>query len=221
MDDVNVYLIPGLGADRRMYYPQLKVVPQAKVLEFIPPVKGETLSQYAARLAEGIDTSKPFILIGTSLGGMLALEVTNYTKPQKVVLIATIKNRNEMPLFISSMKYLRLHKLIRGSMYKYGHKIVIWFLASRRGTEAENVIRDMAKDASPVFIEWAVNAVVNWQPQYSYNGSLTHIHGTKDLMFPIRRIKEPFVIKNGSHVMNITMGTEVNKALLEALKTAN
>ena len=48
---MNIYLIPGLGADRRMYLHQLKVLPGAEVIEHFLPLKSETLVSYSERIA--------------------------------------------------------------------------------------------------------------------------------------------------------------------------
>ena len=44
-------------------------------LEWIDPVKNETLKNYALRLAEGINTNEPFAIIGLSMGGMITSEI--------------------------------------------------------------------------------------------------------------------------------------------------
>lgn len=214
---MKIYLIPGLGADKRMYTPQLKLFPEAEVLEHLPAVKGETLTQYAQRLAQGIDTSAPFVLIGTSLGGMIALELTNYVQPSKVILLASVKGRDELPAFIRSMRYLNFHKLIPPGFYKRINGLMAARLDSRRDSTVAALIREMTLDASPQFIDWAINAVINWQPQFNMPDNLVHIHGSNDTLFPIRHIKQAIVIKNGSHVMNLTLSAEVNKALKEVV----
>lgn len=214
---MKIYLIPGLGADKRMYQSQLRVLPGAQVLEHLPPFKGQTLAQYAQRLAPAIDTSQPFTLIGTSLGGMLAQELAQYVKPQKIILIASVKGRNELPAFIRSMRYLNLHRLITGNMFKSVNNLAARRLDSRGDSPAADLIKAMIDDASPQFITWAINAVINWHP-LPHTTNIIHIHGSNDTLFPVSLIKNPVIIKGGSHVMNITMSDEVNQALLTALR---
>lgn len=214
---MKIYLIPGLGADKRMYQPQLKLWPEAEVLEHLTPVRGETLTQYAARLAPSIDTAAPFILIGTSLGGMISLELTKYVKPEKVILIASVKGRDELPTFIRSMRYLNFHRLIPPGIYKHVNGLMAARLDSRRDSSVASLIREMTIDASPLFIDWAINAVINWKPAFILPENLVHIHGSNDTLFPLKYIKQPIIIKNGSHVMNLTLSAEVNKALQKAV----
>lgn len=214
---MRIYLIPGLGADRRMYNVQLKVIENATVLEHLPPNKNETLTEYAQRLIPLIDTTVPFVLVGTSLGGMIALELTKYIKPEKVILIASIKGRDEMPLFMRAMKYLKLHRLLKGTDYKRLNNLMVRRLDSRGDSPAAELIRQMTIDARPEFIEWAINAVIHWQPGKVDLSKVHHIHGQKDQLFPWKKIKNARFIAGGSHVMNITKSREVNNVLLEIL----
>ncbi len=216
---MQIYFIPGLGADRRMYYHQLKLFPQAIVLEHLSAVKGESLPDYAKRVAALIDSSSPFILIGTSLGGMISMEISRILKPEKLILISSVKNRNELPGFIRSMKYLNLHRLFSGKTYQRLNKIAARRLDSRSDSEAAQLIKAMMLDMQPEFIEWAINAVINWNPPIEYRTDVVHIHGSNDLLFPIRKIKNPLVVNQGTHIMNITMSKEVNQHILAAINS--
>ena len=70
--------IPGIGADPRLFKYQTAVFPNSFAVDWIDPQNGETLEQYAERLAETIRTElekRPPALVvvcGLSLGGMIA-----------------------------------------------------------------------------------------------------------------------------------------------------
>lgn len=217
MNGLNVYLIPGLGADKRMYIPQLKVLSNAAVLEHLPAIKKQSLTDYAQRLAEHINTREPFALVGTSLGGMISLELTRFVEPQKVVLISTVKSRQELPYFIRSMKYLRLHKALSGNFYKRFNNLMATRLDSRGDSVIADVIKAMSRDTPPEFIEWAVDAVIHWQPPHHVDVPVYHLHGTNDSLFPVNRIKDALHVKGGSHVMNMSKSKEVNEWLIKIL----
>jgi pimeloyl-ACP methyl ester carboxylesterase len=214
---MKVYLIPGLGADKRMYEPQLKIIPDAIIIEHLDPRKGESISAYAKRLVPFINQSEPFTVIGTSLGGMIAIELCRYVRPEKVILIASVKNRRELPPFIRSMKYLNLHKLLPGDFYKKLNKLAARRLDSRGDSPVAGLILQMTEDANPEFISWAIDAVINWQPTHEITQEVFHIHGTNDHLFPSRLIKNFTAIKKGSHVMNLSMSDEVNAVLRQIL----
>ncbi len=214
---MKIYLIPGLGADRRMYQHQLNIFPDAEVLEYFLPTKREPLTCYSKRMAERIDTSSPFILIGTSLGGIISMELSRILKPEKIILIASIKNRSEMPLLFRVMKYLKLHRAISGERVKSFNKLMVKRLDSRRDSEVADIIRAMTEDVPGEFIEWAMDAVVNWNPPEEYRSDIIHLHGTNDLLFPISKIKNAIAIEKGSHVMNMSSSAEVNRLLLKEI----
>lgn len=214
-------MIPGLGADKRMYAPQLRAFPNALVLEHLPSCKGESIADYALRFIPLINTTQPFVLLGTSLGGMVAVELSRVLQPQKIILIASVKNRSEMPYFIRSMKYLHLHQPLSGNFYKRFNSLLISRLDNNRHSTVAELIYQMTADARPEFIEWAIDAVIRWDPPEDYRSDIVHLHGTKDLLFPYSRIKNAIPVSNGSHVMNLTMSVEVNRILKEILATVS
>ena len=218
MSNEKIYLIPGLGADGRMYTPQLKVLKNALVLEHMKPEKGETIAQYAKRLSAKVDTSEPFILIGTSLGGIIAVEMSRIIHPEKVILISSVKHRGEMPAWMRAMRYLKFHHLLSGeSLVRLSISNIRRFIVRRDSTVA-NLLVDMHHSADPEFIEWAMNAIVNWHGTDDHRKDIIHIHGTNDRLFPHRNIRNAVRIKGGSHIMGLTQAHDVNKALIEAIE---
>ncbi len=217
--DTKVYLIPGLGADARMYEPQVRILERYEVLEHQKPLKGETLRAYAKRLTEKIDTSEPFILIGTSLGGILSMEISRILQPEKVILISSVKHRAELPLWMRVMKYLRLHKLLSGKRFIEFSKSNIRLLITKRDTRVAKLLMDMHEDADPDFVEWAINEVINWDGKADHRADIIHIHGTKDRLFPFANVKNAIAITGGSHVMGCTQPGDVNEAILKALRS--
>lgn len=218
MTDKKIYLIPGLGADGRMYIPQLKVLKNAVILEHMKPERGETLKHYAQRLCDKVNTSEPFILIGTSLGGILAMEMSRIIHPDKVILISSVKHRGELPGWMRAMKHLRLHRLLTGERFVSFSNANIQRLITKRDTEVARLLVDMHASADPDFVYWAINEVVNWGGKDDYRKDVIHIHGTKDQLFPHRHIKNAIHVKGGSHVMGMTQSHDVNQALLRALE---
>ncbi|HWA32524.1 MAG TPA: hypothetical protein VG737_00265, partial [Cyclobacteriaceae bacterium] len=70
-----LYLLSGLGADKTaLDFIDLSGY-KCTHLEWIQPVKNESIESYAKRLSKPIDTIRP-ILIGVSFGGMMAIEIS-------------------------------------------------------------------------------------------------------------------------------------------------
>jgi pimeloyl-ACP methyl ester carboxylesterase len=90
-------LIPGLGADARLFEPQRPSFPDLEVVPWIEPRRDETLVSYGTRLAEGLPRGKDVVLGGVSFGGMLAWEIASIVKPAAVILVATCTTPNAIP----------------------------------------------------------------------------------------------------------------------------
>lgn len=91
-----VYIFSGLGVDRRVFdridFKDLDV----KFIDWIDPIKNETLQNYAKRISRKITSENP-ILIGLSFGGMIAVEISKILNTKKIILIASAKNKYELP----------------------------------------------------------------------------------------------------------------------------
>ena len=124
-----------------------------------------------------------------------------------------------MPLLFRSMKYLKLHRVLSGNTIKKFNKLMIKRLDSRNDSEAAQIIRQMTEDVPGEFIEWAMDAVVKWNPPVEYRSDIIHLHGTNDRLFPFSKIKNAVAVENGSHIMNMTLGSEINRLLLQAVNS--
>ncbi|CAM6004415.1 unnamed protein product [Sphagnum balticum] len=201
-----------------MYTPQMKVLKNAVILEHREQLKGETLVPYARRLSKEIDTSEPFILIGTSLGGIIAIEMARIINPDRVIIISSVKHRGEMPPWMRAMKHLQLHRLLSGHGFiRFSIANVRRFIVKRDSAVAR-LIMDMHESADPAFVSWAINEVVGWQGGQDYRKDIVHIHGTKDRLFPPGHIRNAVYITGGTHIMGLTQSHDVNQALLKALE---
>jgi len=201
-----LYLIPGQGGDERLF---------EKIIEFKNPDEDETMSQYARRLSAQIDTNMAFSLVGVSLGGMIAVEMSKFLEPEKLIIISSAKTKDELPPKIRWSKYLGLHKILGGNFYKRITNLgrPLFEPDSRKNQE---VFTAMINDKDPLFMQRAVNCVLNWD-NTEYRKDIIHIHGSKDHVIPIRNVKNPIRIENGSHMMVLTEGEKISKVLAKHL----
>src|SRR4051794_35905388 len=92
----NIYCISGLGADERAFE-RLKIAGcSLHFVDRIPPLPNETLFSYAGRMSERITEISP-VVIGLSFGGMIAIEMAKQIPIEKLILISSVKTRNEIP----------------------------------------------------------------------------------------------------------------------------
>lgn len=209
------YLIPGLGADYRLYKGLEDAGMEFEVLEFMAPLKGETLAEYGKRMAERIDTSEPFLLGGVSLGGMISMEVAKHVRPARVILISSVRSAAEFPFYFKVFRFLPIQRALPARFLKV--------LAPRNpfGMDAgkRDILEAMRRDMDAEFVKWAINAAVHWRNR-EVPENLIRLHGTRDLMFPGILMGERRKLAKGSHVMVLNRAEEVLGALEEELRKA-
>ncbi|MGZ5193283.1 MAG: hypothetical protein ACXWVV_05135 [Kaistella sp.] len=98
---MKLYVISGLGADykvlEKLRFPKhLEVV----FLDWLIPERGETFHHYVERMAEKIDDSEPFYLLGYSFGGIMVQEIDKIKPAEKIVILGSIKSDREKSRFI-------------------------------------------------------------------------------------------------------------------------
>lgn len=204
-----LYFIPGLGANYRLFEKQKQSGINFEVIEYIPSLKKESLHEYAARLAEGIQCKEDIILLGVSFGGILAIELAKILPIKKLILISTVKTNKELPFYFKLLRFLKLHFLIPSSwLMRLAHLAKPFF--GVQGDEEKMLFTEIIKTTDPEFVKWAIEEVINWKNS-TINTSFIHLHGSKDLIFPIAFIQHPIRIANGGHFMIVTHHNELRK----------
>jgi pimeloyl-ACP methyl ester carboxylesterase len=212
---VKAYFISGLGADKRAFYKiSLPSSYQAVYLDWIQPLKGETLAEYAVRFSKLIDNSQPFILVGLSFGGMLASELTKIVAPEKLIIISSLSNFNELPWYFRIAGKLRLQRIIPVALFK--QLTLLNCLMSPRSQQEKTMISEYVKKTDPGFIRWSLDAILNWTNHERYPAAI-HVHGGKDHLLPCRFVKADHVIPDGGHLMVLNKSNELNQLLTQIL----
>jgi pimeloyl-ACP methyl ester carboxylesterase len=213
----NLIFFPGTLSDYRLLEPQKKEFPNLHVPPWIAPLKrSESLASYSKRLAATLSPQKPFYLGGVSLGGMIAQEVAKHLKPEGVIMIATASTGKSLPLF---------HRIM-GKIIRYTPRFLIrlWlrlnaFIIRHIPMDDKSqrmMMADMVQDIPPKLVQWQSAAPNNWKLDQKLDVPVTHIHGDKDPLIPIKNVVPTKIVKNGGHLINVTHATEVNQFIKEA-----
>ena len=179
------------------------------------PELNQTLQEYAQCLAEQIDTSRRFILIGVSLGGMIATEISQFTHPEKTIVISSAKNRNELPSRYTFQEKFPIYKLISPKLAKAGSKILQPIVEPDRRLEKE-IFKNMLNDKDAVFLRRTIKMIINWD-RTEMPKNIVHIHGSNDHTIPHKNVDCDYLIENGSHMMVLTRGKEISSLLNKIL----
>jgi len=204
---IKVFLIPGMGADSRIYQNFKLDGYDVTAIDWIEPEQTDTLKTYAQKLILQYNISPLSIVIGNSLGGMLAVEIAKIIPIKKTILISSIKSVDEAPGYFSFFRAFPIYKLIPGKlMTSMGFLIRMVF--GRMNEEDQRLFMDMLKQVSPVFLKWSMGAVLKWNNK-SIPQNVFIITGDKDKVFGHRRIKDAIIVKGGTHIMLFDRSAEV------------
>ena len=215
---MKVYFISGLAADSRVFkYVQLSEEHEIVHLDWIQPVIDETLSEYAMRLAEKIDSSESFALVGLSMGGMIAAEISQKYKPVNTILISSIPCSLHLPVYFKWAGKWKLHKVVPASFFKISSLVKRTFTNETR--EDKKLLRQIIRESDSRFVKWAMGAIITWKQEQT-PCSYIHIHGTNDELLPAKYTQPTHLIKKGGHLLVMTRAEEVNLILKDALSKA-
>ncbi|MFK7972908.1 MAG: alpha/beta fold hydrolase, partial [Bacteroidia bacterium] len=86
--------------------------------------------------------------------------------------------------------------------------------------EEQALFKEMVRQHDSHDLRWALRALSGWQtPKLKPATTRAHIHGSKDLTFPIKRIQQPcHVIDGGGHFMTYRHPEKVDALLKKILK---
>ncbi|MEN0054766.1 MAG: alpha/beta hydrolase [Mucilaginibacter sp.] len=211
-----VYLIAGLGADTRVYNNIDLYDHDVTTVDWIEPNKTDSLSTYAQKLINQYHILPNSIIIGNSLGGILAVEIAKKIPVKATIIISSIKVSAESPWYFSLFRTLPIYKIIPGKVFT-SLGFMIKPLFGHMSTEDAWLFNDMLKNSSPTFVKWAMGAILYWKNDIIPN-NLHHITGDKDPIFSFRRISNATIIKGGTHIMIFDRAKEINKLLKPLLK---
>ena len=199
-----LYAISGLGADKRIF-DFLKLPSNPIVLHWLTPLPFETVPNYARRMCGQIDNSLPFGLIGVSFGGAVAIEMCKIIKPSFLVLLSSVETSAHLPISYRIVGATKLISILPSRCFTPPACFAIYFF----GAKNTDLLRNILKDTNPAFTKWAVQALLSWKNNQSYEPMLK-IHGDCDKIIPHKPGLNTIIIAKGSHFMVVDMAPDVS-----------
>lgn len=216
MEKPILYFISGLGADHRAYMFLNFEEYECKYIQWVQHEENDTLAEYAKKLLTQFDTSKPVIIIATSLGGMLAVEINKLIEVKHTFLISTIKTKFEQPTYFKIFRTLPAYKYIPDKVLGNPNFWMKFLFPAGLKLEWKNLFFDMFGKWTPSALRWAMHAVLHWNNTEVIK-NYTHIHGDRDIVFPVNQIKNYTLIKNGTHIMVMSRAREIRSMIISQL----
>src|SRR5258706_6624200 len=156
-----VYFISGLGADKRVFSFLDLSFCEPIYIDWVEPIKNESLKNYALRLRQLIPESDP-IIVGISLGGMMASEMAKADANIKAIIISSNKTSKEFPRYLKFTRHIPIYKWIPGKIII---KLLIPFkwVFGAKSKQQIVMLRQIIKDTNPAFLKWAIQAILHWK----------------------------------------------------------
>jgi hypothetical protein len=213
----HIYFVPGLAANTTIFK-YLKFPKNKFELHFIdwliPTSSEESIKDYAKRMATLV-TEENSVLIGVSFGGIMVQEMSHYLKLNKLIIISSVKCRNELPKRLKVIQKTKAYKIVptkvianieNFSMLAFGE------FAKQR----IKLYNEYLSVRNETYLSWAIENVLNWN-QTKPLENIIHIHGTSDHIFPINHIENCIPIENGTHIMVLNKAKTISKIIIDNL----
>ena len=198
---MSIVVLPGMGATSEMYGGPWRSLPDSVFCDW-PPYDGElTLADAAVRVADTCPIRRADVLVGTSLGGMVALEIALLVDVQRVVLISSAVSPQEVRALLRLLAPLAEIPPIRFAQV----------IAGNVSTEEAKMFRN----SDPRFLRAMCKAVADWRGASIPRHKIHRIHGDRDLV--IRCPDDAIVIPGAGHLAAITHAEQCVDLLRELL----
>ncbi|MCM4160382.1 alpha/beta hydrolase [Antarcticibacterium flavum] len=215
---IHVYFMPGMAANAAIF--EYIKLPEDKFkmhfLEWIIPLDDESLKDYALRMNKYVKHDN-IVLIGVSFGGVVVQEMSNYISVRRLIIISSVKCRDELPRRMRFAAKTGFFKLIPTSLLDYVdhfEKLAVNDFLKKRA----RLYRKYLSVRNNKYLDWAIKNMVCWGCEKPRE-DLVHIHGDADLIFPIKYIRNCIPVKGGTHIMIINRYRWFNRHLPEIILT--
>jgi len=215
-EKTHIYFVPGMAAGseifRNIKFPETYEV---HILEWLIPEKNESLKAYAERMARRIQEKNP-ILIGVSFGGVVAQEMSDFLELKKLIIISSVKSKDELPRRMKLASLTKAYKLIPTGLVLSADDLTKYSIGPKTKKRL-SLYQEYLHVRDKQYLDWALEKMITWGKKEKLQ-DVIHIHGEKDVVFPIKYIDQCEVIKGGTHIMILNRGREISQKLLEIFK---
>jgi pimeloyl-ACP methyl ester carboxylesterase len=210
---IPIYFLPGLAANTSIFKNIKLDSDQFELffLEWMIPFEEESISEYALRFCAKV-THPNAVLVGVSFGGIVAQEMNLVHNFRKIIIISSVKTRQELPLHLQLAGKTKAYKLIPTSFFAQNIDLLSKYAFGKPIVDRLDLYKQYLSITDKRYLDWAVKQVVSWDQEKS-DPNLIHIHGDRDIIFPIDNIKTCVIVKGGTHIMILNKYRWLNENL--------
>ncbi|MBC8114056.1 MAG: alpha/beta hydrolase [Candidatus Saccharimonas sp.] len=197
----SLILLPGLGADARMFSSLQSELPQLVTPAWIEPLRRESLVDYSRRLAKVVDPGRSCFVGGASLGGVVALEIAAVLPNVRACfVIGSMRSVGSRPWRVKLLHPVTPLVGMLPTMSPWLVRLLGgWLRSPTRG------VMTQLGDADARFLKWAARAILTWQPSPEIaRVRVCQIHGERDRVFPVHMARPDHVVSGAGHLLSIT-----------------
>lgn len=212
MSKIHVYFMPGMAAGKEIFknirLPEDNY--EIHLLEWLIPEKQEPIKDYAKRIA-ALVTDKYPVLVGVSFGGVIVQEMAFYLNLRKLIIISSVKSKEELPRRLKLAKSTKAYKLVPTQLATTVEDFTS-FAIGPKSKKRLKLYNEYLSVRDKTYLDWAIENMVEWDRNEA-DPEVIHIHGDQDAVFPIRYIKGAEIIAGGTHVMILNKGSRIANLL--------
>lgn len=208
---MKLYVVSGLGADfsvleKLVFNPNIEVV----FLEWLLPEPGETFPHYVRRMAERVDDSQPFYLLGYSFGGIIVQEIHKIKRAEKVVILGSIRSGKEKSKLMKFGKISRIPKHLPVGFFN--EKTLTTYSFFRKFIDPKNPrILNYFRVRDAHYLKWSIDKILDWESDA--DPDVIQILGDRDIVFPAKNSRPDYIIPNATHLFPSTRHRQVSEIL--------
>ena len=193
-----------MGADSSMYGEEFRDLEAVKYVNWPKYDNEQTISEVSKRVIKENHIQPNDIVGGSSLGGIVAAEISKHINLSKLILIGSTLTPDSINPILKKLSTLSEITPVN----------LIQALAGKVNTIIENRLLEMFSHSESLFIKSMCKAVFEWDGNNKPQCMVAHIHGAKDnIIFPPSTGAK--IIDDGGHLIAMTH----EASIVEFIKT--
>jgi len=183
-----IFILPGMGADERMYPGPWRSLPNAQFLRWPAYAGEESIDAVVWRMVAEYNIVPGSVVIGSSLGGMVGCEIANRMQLSALFLIGSACEPSEVNRILAA-----LHPLANVVPFRQLQSLV---------GKLPSAYAELFTEADPEFVRSMCHAIFKWNGLQPGVPRPIRLHGTQDLVIPCPDSADLRI--EGGHMLSLT-----------------